>query len=127
GLHVSTSEQLFRSHDALGLLTLLGTLCVGGLLAFGLGFSEFLLVSKTSSLTLSIAGIFKELCILQLATHLLGDEMSRLNWMGFGFCILGIALHVALRSTHSRGNTQGHIPPPHTHRGAYTHSRGNTR
>ncbi|KAJ3587172.1 hypothetical protein NHX12_013561 [Muraenolepis orangiensis] len=41
------------------LLYSLLTLSLGGCLAFGLGFSEFLLVSRTSSLTLSIAGIFK--------------------------------------------------------------------
>ncbi|KAE8575496.1 hypothetical protein XENTR_v10003853 [Xenopus tropicalis] len=105
GLHVATSEQLFCSQDSHQLLALLATLALGGLLAFGLGFSEFLLVSKTSSLTLSIAGIFKELCVLLLATHLLGDELSILNWLGFAVCIAGIALHVALKTTHSRGNT----------------------
>ncbi|CAH2302169.1 solute carrier family 35 member C2 isoform X1 [Pelobates cultripes] len=103
GLHVSTSDQLFRYHDIHALLLLLSALCAGGLLAFGLGYSEFLLVSKTSSLTLSIAGIFKELCILLLATHLLGDEMSLLNWLGFAVCISGIALHVALKTIHGKG------------------------
>ncbi|XP_075702557.1 solute carrier family 35 member C2 [Rhinoderma darwinii] len=102
GLHVSTSTQLFRYEDSTGLLSLFGTLGVGGLLAFGLGYSEFLLVSRTSSLTLSIAGIFKELCVLLLATHLFGDNLSLLNWSGFALCISGIALHVALRTTHSK-------------------------
>ncbi|KAG9473967.1 solute carrier family 35 member C2 isoform X2 [Eleutherodactylus coqui] len=102
GLHVSTSTQLFRYQDVHGLLMLMATLGVGGLLAFGLGYSEFLLVSKTSSLTLSIAGIFKELCVLLLATHLFGDKLSLLNWSGFAVCISGIALHVALRTTHTK-------------------------
>ncbi|XP_040290534.1 solute carrier family 35 member C2 [Bufo bufo] len=102
GLHVSASTQLFRYQDAQSLLVVLATLGVGGLLAFGLGYSEFLLVSKTSSLTLSIAGIFKELCVLLLAAHLFGDKLSLLNWSGFGVCISGIALHVALRTTHTK-------------------------
>lgn len=59
GLHLSTSEKVFRFQDAGLLLRVLGSLFLGGVLAFGLGFSEFLLVSRTSSLTLSIAGIFK--------------------------------------------------------------------
>ncbi|XP_059562858.1 solute carrier family 35 member C2 isoform X4 [Myotis daubentonii] len=46
------------------LLRVLGSLFLGGILAFGLGFSEFLLVSRTSSLTLSIAGIFKVMATL---------------------------------------------------------------
>ncbi|XP_038606089.1 solute carrier family 35 member C2 isoform X1 [Tachyglossus aculeatus] len=59
GLPLSTSRKLFRAEGAGALAGVLGALLGGGLLAFGLGFSEFLLVSRTSSLTLSIAGIFK--------------------------------------------------------------------
>ncbi|XP_041275264.1 solute carrier family 35 member C2 isoform X2 [Onychostruthus taczanowskii] len=81
-----------------------GKLFLGGILAFGLGFSEFLLVSRTSSLTLSIAGIFKEICILFLATHLLGDRLSLLNWLGFAVCLLGISLHVVLKAMNSKGD-----------------------
>lgn len=61
GLSLSVSEQLFRVTNLSPLLYSLAALSVGGLLAFGLGFSEFLLVSRTSSLTLSISGIFKVL------------------------------------------------------------------
>lgn len=59
GLSLSTSDRLFRLTELSPFLHSLLTLCSGGLLAFGLSFSEFLLVSCTSSLTLSIAGIFK--------------------------------------------------------------------
>uniref|UniRef100_A0A3P8XYZ6 Collagen alpha-1(XX) chain n=1 Tax=Esox lucius TaxID=8010 RepID=A0A3P8XYZ6_ESOLU len=98
GLTLSTSEKLFRVHELSSLLYSLVTLSIGGSLAFGLGFSEFLLVSKTSSLTLSIAGIFKEVCTLLLATYLLGDRMSELKWMGFAVCVCGISLHVGLKT-----------------------------
>ncbi|XP_006839290.1 PREDICTED: solute carrier family 35 member C2 isoform X1 [Chrysochloris asiatica] len=104
GLHLSTSEKIFRFQDTGLLLRVLGSLFLGGILAFGLGFSEFLLVSRTSSLTLSIAGIFKEVCTLLLAAHLLGDQISLLNWLGFALCLSGISLHVALKTLHSRGN-----------------------
>lgn len=59
GLPLSASEKLFRFQEVHLLVDLLGKLVLGGLLAFGLGFSEFLLVSRTSSLTFSISGIFK--------------------------------------------------------------------
>ncbi|KFQ90070.1 Solute carrier family 35 member C2, partial [Phoenicopterus ruber ruber] len=85
------------------LFSLVGKLFLGGILAFGLGFSEFLLVSRTSSLTLSIAGIFKEICILFLATRLLGDRLSLLNWLGFAVCLSGISLHVILKAMNSKG------------------------
>ncbi|KAI1233365.1 hypothetical protein IHE44_0004537 [Lamprotornis superbus] len=104
GLPLSISEKLFRFHEAGMLFSLVGKLFLGGILAFGLGFSEFLLVSRTSSLTLSIAGIFKEICILFLATHLLGDRLSLLNWLGFAVCLLGISLHVVLKAMNSKGD-----------------------
>ncbi|XP_063001920.1 solute carrier family 35 member C2 [Elgaria multicarinata webbii] len=103
GLRLSASEKLFRFHEVQLLLSQLGKLALGGLLAFGLGFSEFLLVSRTSSLTLSISGIFKEVCTVLLATHLLGDHLSLLNWLGFAVCLLGISLHVALKALGARG------------------------
>ncbi|XP_053099295.1 solute carrier family 35 member C2 isoform X2 [Hemicordylus capensis] len=59
GLSLAASEKLFRFQQAERLLGLLGKLALGGVLAFGLGFSEFLLVSRTSSLALSVSGIFK--------------------------------------------------------------------
>ncbi|XP_010128868.1 PREDICTED: solute carrier family 35 member C2 [Chlamydotis macqueenii] len=98
GLPLSISEKLFHFHE-----DLVGKLFLGGILAFGLGFSEFLLVSRTSSLTLSIAGIFKEICILFLATRLLGDHLSLLNWLGFAVCLSGISLHVILKAMNSKG------------------------
>ncbi|XP_074149695.1 solute carrier family 35 member C2 isoform X1 [Sminthopsis crassicaudata] len=110
GLHLSTSEKIFRFQDPGLLLGVLGTLFFGGILAFGLGFSEFLLVSRTSSLTLSIAGIFKEVCTLLLAAHLLGDQISLLNWLGFALCLSGISLHITLKALNSKGESG---PKPH--------------
>ncbi|NP_001026036.1 solute carrier family 35 member C2 [Gallus gallus] len=103
GLPLSVSERLFHFHEAGVMFCMVGKLLLGGILAFGLGFSEFLLVSRTSSLTLSIAGIFKEICVLFLATHLLGDRLSPLNWLGFAVCLSGISLHVILKAVNSKG------------------------
>ncbi|CAB1415682.1 unnamed protein product [Pleuronectes platessa] len=102
GLSLSTSEKLFRVTELSPLLYSLFTLSIGGSLAFGLGFSEFLLVSRTSSLTLSISGIFKEVCTLLLASALMGDKMSLLNWLGFTVCLCGISLHVGLKTYYSK-------------------------
>ncbi|NXD67417.1 S35C2 protein, partial [Eolophus roseicapillus] len=103
GLPLSVSEKLFCFHEAGMLFCLVGKLFLGRILAFGLGFSEFLLVSRTSGLTLSIAGIFKETCILFLATCLLGDRLSLLRWLGFAVCLSGISLHVIPKAMNSKG------------------------
>ncbi|XP_071067850.1 solute carrier family 35 member C2 isoform X2 [Dasypus novemcinctus] len=66
GLHLSTSEKIFRFQDP-GLL-------------------------------------LREVCTLLLAAHLLGDQISLINWLGFALCLSGIALHVTLKALHSRGD-----------------------
>ncbi|XP_057680164.1 solute carrier family 35 member C2 isoform X2 [Corythoichthys intestinalis] len=105
GLSLSNSDKLFRVTELSPLLYSVFSLCIGGILAFGLGFSEFLLVSRTSSLTLSISGIFKEICTLVLAALLMGDKMSILNWLGFTVCLCGIALHVGLKIYYSKNKS----------------------
>ena len=69
----------------------------GATLAFMLSFSEYLLLSHTSSLTLAVSGIFKEVCILIMATTINHDRLSALNVGGFMTCMLGICLHVYLK------------------------------
>lgn len=76
---------------------------IGSILAFLMEFSEYLLLSFTSSLTLSMAGIFKEIFTLYLAVNLNGDQMSATNFIGLIVCLLGIITHVLLKAidTHS--------------------------
>ncbi|XP_055021521.1 solute carrier family 35 member C2 [Boleophthalmus pectinirostris] len=102
---LSMSSRLFRVVHLSPPLSSLLFLGVGGLLAFGLGFSEFLLVSKTSSLTLSISGIFKEVCTLVLASRFMGDQLTLMNWFGFVVCLSGISLHVVLKVHYSKSES----------------------
>ena len=59
GIHVATSEHAFGYQDTSLLCQNLLLLSLGAMLAFMLEMSEFLVVSYASSLTLSVAGIFK--------------------------------------------------------------------
>lgn len=92
-----TSPFLFRSHDYLGTCRTLGYFVFGACLAFGLEVAEFLVVCNSSSLTLSIAGIFKEVVTLYLAAAVNGDQYSPTNIAGLVICLAGICLHVAIR------------------------------
>ncbi|CAG9781690.1 unnamed protein product [Diatraea saccharalis] len=67
---------------------------VGATIAFAMEISEFLVVTYTSSLTLSIAGIFKEMFILVLAVEVSGDQLSTVNVAGLALCLLGIVGHI---------------------------------
>lgn len=71
---------------------------IGAFFAFLMELSEYLLLSYTSSLTLSIAGIFKEIFTLYLAIEYNGDVLSLLNFVGLFTCLVGISLHVILKA-----------------------------
>lgn len=70
---------------------------IGAFFAFLMEMSEYLLLSYTSSLTLSIAGIFKEIFTLYIAIEYNGDVLSLLNFVGLFTCLTGITLHVILK------------------------------
>lgn len=67
---------------------------VGAFLAFFLETCEFLVLRLTSSLTLSIAGIFKELIQLTIAVNTANEVLSGYNDIGLVLCLGGIILHV---------------------------------
>lgn len=67
---------------------------IGAFLAFFMEISEFLVLSQTSSLTLSVSGIFKEICQLVLAVEIHGEVLSLYNLIGLILCLGGITGHV---------------------------------
>lgn len=79
---------------------------IGAVLAFLLELSEYLLLSFTSSLTLSIAGIFKEIFTLFLAFEYSGDRMSLVNFCGLLLCLVGITVHVVQKSLDVTGKVR---------------------
>ncbi|KAK7114212.1 solute carrier family 35 member C2-like [Littorina saxatilis] len=102
GMALSSTELVFRFAEIAVLAKNMGLVLLGAVLAFFLEFSEFLLVCNTSSLSLSIAGIFKELCILYLAFYVNGDRINFVNGIGLVVCLVGIALHVIIKAVYAR-------------------------
>ncbi|KAI6648092.1 Solute carrier family 35 member C2-like [Oopsacas minuta] len=96
GVGLSTSLVAFRASESGAAFFSLELILFSALLALGIGFSEFLLVQQTSSLTLSISGILKEVITLYIAiTWFHPDEnLSPLNVVGMCLCMLGILMHV---------------------------------
>lgn len=84
----------------------LSYILLGSVFAFLLELSEYLLLSYTSSLTLSIAGIFKEIFTLFLAYEYSGDRMSLINFCGLLLCLVGITLHVVQKSLDVTGKVR---------------------
>ncbi|XP_005092130.1 solute carrier family 35 member C2 [Aplysia californica] len=102
GVSVSSSSHYFGFYDWSTLMSSLGMIMIGAGLSFMLELSEFLLVCHTSSLTLSISGIFKELCAFVLAVLINHDETSLLNGVGVVICLLGIVLHVVTKAVYGK-------------------------
>lgn len=110
GDHVLVSESQDGTSIVLCIL-------IGSSLAFLMELSEYLLLSYTSSLTLSISSIFKvslflghvlhfifprallgqETITLVLAYEYNNDSMSLINCFGFLLCMSGIGLHVWIK------------------------------
>lgn len=86
------------------LLWTAGYILAGSVLAFLMEVSEYLLLTFTSSLTLSIAGIFKEVFTLFLAYEVNGDSMTWFNFMGLIVCLVGISSHVAIKVSEASVN-----------------------
>ena len=103
-MHNSASSVPLPGHDFAGLWQTIHLIIIGSLLAFFMEFSEYLLLSFTSSLTLSMAGIFKEIFTLYLAVNFNGDQMSRTNFLGLVICLFGIATHVFLKACDSHSS-----------------------
>ncbi len=89
------SKLLFGSSDVL--LTTLLLSIFGSCIAFCLVMSEFLLVKSTSSVTMSVAGIFKEICTIVVAVLIAGERLTNLNIAGLSVSIVGIIYYNILK------------------------------
>lgn len=86
--------SLLFDMDGFEILVLWIKISIGAFLAFFMEISEFLVLSQTSSLTLSVSGIFKEICQLVLAVEINNEQLSFYNLIGLVLCLGGITSHV---------------------------------
>ena len=99
GTRISASIAVFRFQETFVFFHTLALIGTGGVIAFGMEVAEFLLVSYTSGLTLSVAGIIKEIISLTLAIIYQSSDISVINMIGLVICMLGITLHVVRKAT----------------------------
>lgn len=74
-----------------------GLLMVGGVLAFFLLLAELRVVQLSSGLTLSVAGVFKELLTVGASAIFFGDVLTPYNVGGLLLCLVGIAVYNHLK------------------------------
>lgn len=98
GPKLAVSVQTFRAPSSHVVAVTVSLVLFGAFLAFMLTVSEYLLLSHTSSVTLAVSGIFKEICTIFIATEFGEDEMDWLKFGGFVICLSGIILHVIFKT-----------------------------
>ncbi|KAJ6794899.1 Uncharacterized protein M6B38_228325 [Iris pallida] len=70
------------------------------LCAFALNLAVFLLVGKTSALTMNVAGVVKDWLLIAFSWSVIRDTVTPVNLLGYGVAFLGVAYynHVKLQA-----------------------------
>lgn len=83
---MSTKEQR-SSHDTLSLCL---ALSFNALVAFCLNVSVYLLIGKTSALTMNVAGVIKDWLLIGLSSFLFHAPITALQIQGYSLAFLGV-------------------------------------
>ena len=63
------------------------------LCAFALNLAVFLLVGKTSALTMNVAGVVKDWLLIAFSWSVIKDTVTPINLIGYGLAFLGVAYY----------------------------------
>lgn len=74
-------------------IKMIALLIVPGCLAFCMMLSEYALIQRTSVVTLSVAGIFKEVLTVIIASSIFDDKLTPVNVTGLCVALLGIGAY----------------------------------
>ncbi|GFP81713.1 probable sugar phosphate/phosphate translocator at2g25520, partial [Phtheirospermum japonicum] len=66
---------------------------INSLCAFALNLVVFLLVGKTSALTMNVAGVVKDWLLIAFSWSVIKDTMTPLNLFGYGLVFLGVSYY----------------------------------
>lgn len=86
-----------------------------GCIAFCMTASEFALLQRTSVVTLSIAGIFKEVVTISAAALVFGDRLTPINFVGLLTTMAAIAAYNYIKITKMRQEAQESVHVRHAH------------
>ncbi|GES89184.1 TPT-domain-containing protein [Rhizophagus clarus] len=88
---------------------------LGGFLAFCMTIAEFALIKNTSTVTLSVAGISKEILVISLSVLIYHDVLTPINLLGLVISIAGIVgyNYYKIRKTSDDKKGRYHALPSH--------------
>lgn len=106
-------QGIGRLYDEFGGLTPL-VLLFPGCIAFLMIASEFALLQRTSVVTLSIAGIFKEVLTITAASFIFEDTLTMINFVGLFVTLIAIIAYNYIKISKMRAEAQGGAKGNHT-------------
>ncbi|CAO1613569.1 unnamed protein product [Sympodiomycopsis kandeliae] len=86
-------ENEYFNSGLLSIFKIFLLLLLPGVLAFFMMLSEYTLIKRTSIITLSIAGIFKEVLTVILASFIFHDKLTAVNVTGLIIALIGIGAY----------------------------------
>ena len=90
---IELAEGLRNLSESRGIAGSIGIILFPGVLAFLMTASEFALLKRTSAVTLSVCGIFKEVLTISAAGLIFGDPLTPINISGLCVTIASIAAY----------------------------------
>jgi len=69
------------------------TMAINGIVAFSLNVAVVALISNTSALVMTLAGIIKDIMLVGLSVSVFGSPVTPLQYAGYGVALLGLNLH----------------------------------
>eukprot|EP00250_Pteridium_aquilinum_P031223 c43260_g1_i1 orf=173-1792(+) len=104
-LHKLSEHPFFdTSHNAIKSSLLL---LLGGSLAFFMVLAEYLLISRTSAVTLTVAGVVKEVVTIVVAVVFLGDDFTAIKGAGLAVIMIGVCWFNWFKYQKFRGGKHG--------------------
>eukprot|EP00602_Paraphysomonas_sp_CaronLab_P001357 CAMPEP_0185024466 /NCGR_PEP_ID=MMETSP1103-20130426/7558_1 /TAXON_ID=36769 /ORGANISM="Paraphysomonas bandaiensis, Strain Caron Lab Isolate" /LENGTH=295 /DNA_ID=CAMNT_0027557445 /DNA_START=124 /DNA_END=1011 /DNA_ORIENTATION=+ len=70
-----------------------GLMLINGAVAFSLNIAVVMLISNTSALTLTLAGIFKDILLVALSVAVFQSPVTMLQLFGYSVALVGLNLH----------------------------------
>ncbi|KAG0471720.1 hypothetical protein HPP92_016266 [Vanilla planifolia] len=80
--------------------------------AFALNLAVFLLVGKTSALTMNVAGVVKDWLLIAFSWSVIRDTVTTINLIGYGIAFLGVAYynHIKLQALKAKEAQKKALP-----------------
>jgi drug/metabolite transporter (DMT)-like permease len=88
--------------DRFNNISFIAMLAANGFVAFTLNVAVVMLISCTSALTLTLAGIFKDILLVVLSVAIFGSPVTNLQVVGYAVALAGLNLHKEYKTNPTR-------------------------